>query len=204
MVSTLWAAALNITVHAAPSPQAQKSPTPLVQLDDGEGRTDPNTRATVVELYDGLKAQSQNRWPSLERDVGVVNDLLSPLFPAAFYYKTFMWPKSFWKSVYEPFIRRAAGLGHAPTMADPDRYVHRHAHTDLLIVGAGPSGLAAALAAGRKGERVLLVDENNALGGQALSESNDKLKAWISDAECRAFGDGACADFTKDDAHRLL
>ena len=132
-----------------PIAAGSEEPNALIQLDDGNGRTDPNTRATVIELFAGLRAESQNRWPSLERDVGVINDLFSPMFPAAFYYKTFMWPKSWWESVYEPFIRAAAGLGHAPTMPDPDRYAHRHAHCDVLVVGAGPAGLAAALAATR-------------------------------------------------------
>ena len=148
-----------------------EEPNALIQLEGGQGRSDPNTRATMIEIFDGLNAESQNRFPSLKRDIGVVNDIFSPLFPAAFYYKTFMWPKSFWHSVYEPFIRKAAGLGRAPGSPDPDRYTHRHAHCDILVVGAGPHGLLAARDAGNKGKRVILVDENNELGGSMLSES---------------------------------
>ena len=148
-----------------------EEPNALVQLERPGGRSEPNLRATEIELYDGLTAASQNRWPSLGFDVGAVNDLLSPFLPAGFYYKTFMWPASWWTSVYEPFIRRAAGLGRAPTRPDPDRYLHRHAHCDVLVVGAGPAGLMAALAAGRSGARVILVEREAELGGSLLSES---------------------------------
>ncbi|MCB1972536.1 MAG: (2Fe-2S)-binding protein, partial [Geminicoccaceae bacterium] len=165
-----------------PIAAGSEEPNALVQLDGDHGRTDPNTRATMVELHDGLRAESQNRWPSLRHDVGVVNDVLSPLFPAAFYYKTFMWPKSWWDKVYEPIIRRAAGLGHAPAGPDPDRYTHRHTHCDVLIVGAGPAGLAAALAAGRRGERVILVEENARAGGSILSEGDSPLAGWLENA----------------------
>ena len=112
------------------------------------------------ELYDGLSATSQNRWPSLAFDVGAVNDLASPMFSAGFYYKTFMWPASFWEKVYEPLIRRAAGLGRASTQEDPDAYEKAFLHCDVLIVGGGPAGLMAALAAGRTGARVVLCDED--------------------------------------------
>ena len=148
-----------------------EEPSALIQLQRPGGRTDPNLRATEIELYDGLTAESQNRWPSLRFDVGAINDLFSPLFPAGFYYKTFQWPASWWHSVYEPFIRRAAGLGKAPTTPDPDRYLHRHAHCDVLIVGGGPTGLMAALAAGRSGARVILCEREPELGGSLLSES---------------------------------
>ena len=117
-----------------------EEPSALIQLERPGGRSDPNLRATEIELYDGLTAASQNRWPSLGFDIGAANDLLSPFLPAGFYYKTFLWPASWWTSVYEPFIRRAAGLGRAPTRPDPDRYLHRHAHCDVLVVGAGPPG----------------------------------------------------------------
>ena len=102
-----------------------------------------------------------------------LNGVLGPLFPAGFYYKTFMWPQSWWRSVYERLIRRAAGLGRAPRAPDPDRYEHMHAHCDVLVVGAGPAGLMAALAAGRSGARVILVDEQPELGGALLSEPVD-------------------------------
>ncbi len=134
-------------------------------------RNTPNLRATQVELYDGLAACSQNRWPSLGFDLGRANDLLSPLFPAGFYYKTFMWPRSAWAALYEPLIRAAAGLGRAPSLPDPDRYAHRYAHCDVLVVGAGPAGLAAALAAADGGARVILCDEQAEPGGSLLVRS---------------------------------
>jgi len=128
-------------------------------------RHEPNLRATQVELYDGLEALSQNRWPSLEFDIGAVNSLFARLLPAGFYYKTFMWPRSFWKQFYEPFIRHAAGLGKAPTGRDPDSYEQIHVHCDVLVVGGGVAGLAAAEAAAASGQRVILADENVTLGG---------------------------------------
>ena len=148
-----------------------EEPSALIQLERPGGRSDPNLRATEIELYRRPDRESQNRWPSLGFDVGAVNDLLSPFLPAGFYYKTFLWPASWWTSVYEPFIRRAAGLGRAPTRPDPDRYLHRHAHCDVLVVGAGPAGLMAALAAGRSGARVILVEREAELGGSLLGES---------------------------------
>ncbi|NML72762.1 sarcosine oxidase subunit alpha family protein [Rhizobium sp. S-51] len=145
-------------------------PNALVTIGSG-ARTEPNTRATVAELYHGLTAASQNRWPSLTYDIGSVNSLLSPFLGAGFYYKTFMWPKSFWEKVYEPIIRRAAGLGKAVMEADPDRYEKAWAHCDLLVIGAGPTGLVAALAAARAGLRVILADEGFRMGGSLLSEN---------------------------------
>ena len=103
----------------------------------------------MIELYDGLVARSQNRWPSLEFDIGALNSLASAMFVAGFYYKTFMWPKSFWEKIYEPMIRRAAGLGDASKEADPDKYEKAYAHCDLLVIGSGPAGLMAALTAAR-------------------------------------------------------
>jgi len=117
----------------------------------GPDRFEPNTRATMQEVWEGLKTESQNRWPYLSFDLGAINDRLYMLFSAGFYYKTFMWPRSFWDKVYEPFIRRAAGLGKAPTAEDADHYASRYLHCDVLVVGAGPAGLAAALAAARAG-----------------------------------------------------
>ena len=161
-----------------------EEPSALVTLRRDTARTTPNLRATQVELYDGLCAASQNRWPSLGFDIGRVNDLLSPLFPAGFYYKTFMWPRSFWASVYEPMIRAAAGLGRAPALPDPDRYAHCYAHCDVLVVGSGPAGLAATLAAAAGGARVILCDEQAEFGGSLLAEPAARIEgmttsAWI-------------------------
>src|SRR6185312_1330839 len=131
-----------------------EEPNALVRLRTG-ARAEPNTRATMVELYDGLVAESQNRWPSLGFDVMGLNSVLSPFFPAGFYYKTFMWPGALWMT-YERFIRKAAGMGDGATLPDPDHYAHRHAHCDVLVVGSGPAGIAAARAAGRAGARVIV------------------------------------------------
>jgi sarcosine oxidase subunit alpha len=134
----------------------------------GEGaRHEPNLRATQVELYEGLSAVSQNRWPSLTFDIGAVNNALSRFLPGGFYYKTFMWPASFWKHVYEPFIRRAAGLGKAAEGRDPDSYEQIHVHCDVLVIGAGIAGLAAAEAAAAAGAKVIIADENARFGGLA-------------------------------------
>ena len=144
-------------------------PNALVEVGIG-GRKTPNLRATQVELYDGLEANSQNRWPSLDRDVGAVNSVFSRLFSAGFYYKTFMWPRPFWHSLYEPFIRRAAGLGRAAEERDPDTYEHYHAFADVVIVGAGPAGLATARAAADHGTRVLLMEDQPVLGGRSRED----------------------------------
>jgi sarcosine oxidase subunit alpha len=144
-----------------------EEPNALVELGVG-ARREPNLRATQVELFDGLVAASQNRWPSLEFDIGAINNALSRLLPSGFYYKTFMWPPGFWH-FYERLIRRAAGMGRAATEPDPDRYDHRYEHCDVLVVGAGPAGIAAALAAGRTGARVILCDEQHEMGGDLLS-----------------------------------
>ncbi len=146
-----------------------EEPNALVELRSG-ARREPNTRATVIELYDGLEATSQNRWPSLHYDVHAINSLFSKLFVAGFYYKTFMWPASFWEKVYEPLIRRAAGLGRAALEPDPDHYEKSWAHCDVLVIGAGPAGLAAALSAARCGARVIVADEDFRLGGRCLAE----------------------------------
>ncbi|MGH6954987.1 MAG: 2Fe-2S iron-sulfur cluster-binding protein, partial [Alphaproteobacteria bacterium] len=145
-----------------------EEPNALVQLETG-AHTQPNVKATQVELYDGLVAHSINCWPSVERDWGAVANLCARILPAGFYYKTFMWPRGFWMR-YEYFIRRAAGLGRAPVLPDPDIYDKMHAHADVLVAGGGPAGLAAALAAGRTGARVILADQGNEFGGQLLAE----------------------------------
>jgi sarcosine oxidase subunit alpha len=148
-----------------------EEPNALVAVRRDAARCTPNLRATQVELYDGLCAESQNRWPSLGFDLGRANDLLSPLFPAGFYYKTFMWPRSGWARLYEPLIRATTGLGRAPSFPDPDRYAQCYAHCDVLVVGAGPAGLAATLAAADGGARVILCDEQAEPGGSLLAGS---------------------------------
>lgn len=162
-----------------------EEPNALVELRSG-ARREPNTRATVVELFDGLEAASQNRWPSLAFDLLAINGLLSPALVAGFYYKTFMWPASFWEKLYEPLIRRAAGLGRAAGAEDPDHYEKAFAFCDLLVIGAGPAGLSAALAAGRSGARVILCDEDFRLGGRLLAERREiggkPASDWLSAA----------------------
>ena len=162
-----------------------EEPNALVEL-RGAAYREPNTRATVVELFDGLEARSQNYRGSLRHDLLAVNDLLAPFLSAGFYYKTFMWPKSFWERVYEPVIREAAGLGRLSGEPDPDGYDKGFLHCDLLIVGAGPAGLAAALAAGRGGARVILADEDFVMGGRLNAETHEvdgrPGAAWAADA----------------------
>ncbi|MBD1205586.1 MAG: sarcosine oxidase subunit alpha family protein [Rhodobacteraceae bacterium] len=143
-----------------------EEPNALVNLGSG-GRLEPNQRTTVTELFDGLEATSQNHWPSLEYDVGVVNNYVSRFLPAGFYYKTFIHPRSFWKHVFEPVIRQSAGLGKAPKDRDADRYEQAYAFCDLLVVGGGIAGLQAALVAGRAGARVLVLEQNAHWGGRA-------------------------------------
>jgi sarcosine oxidase subunit alpha len=150
-----------------------EEPNALVAVRRDSARVTPNLRATQVELYEGLEAESQNRWPTLAFDLGAVNDLLAPFIPAGFYYKTFMWPKRAWRALYEPRIRAAAGLGKSPTEPDPDTYAARYAHCDVLVVGAGPAGLAAAAAAADAGARVILCDEQSEPGGSLLADSPD-------------------------------
>ncbi|UIK04315.1 sarcosine oxidase subunit alpha [Neorhizobium galegae] len=142
-----------------------EEPNALIDVSRDAARRQPNVRATVQEVFDGAKIASQNRWPSLKFDVGAVNNLFSPFFAAGFYYKTFMWPREAWVKIYEPFIRRAAGLGVAPTEEDPDHYANRYAHCDVLIAGAGVAGLTAALSAAATGQSVFLVDEQPEVGG---------------------------------------
>lgn len=147
-------------------------PNALVELRKGD-RKEPNTRATVIELHDGLSADSQNRWPSLSIDLLAANGLAAPFLGAGFYYKTFMWPGWAWEKLYEPIIRRAAGLGRAAMQPDADTYEKRNAFCDLLVIGAGPAGLMAALTAARSGARVILADEDFRLGGRLLAERSE-------------------------------
>ena len=165
-------------------------PNALVRAGHHPSLQTPNTRATEIELYDGLEARSQNRWPSLRYDVGAVTDLLSPLVPAGFYYKTFMWPKHGWDRLYEPAIRAVAGLGHAPTAPDESRYAQRYAHCDVLVIGAGPAGLSAASTATECGARVILCDEQFEFGGSLLGEPDASVMgqgawAWFREVVSR-------------------
>lgn len=144
-----------------------EEPNALVEL-RGDGRHEPNTRATTIELFSGLDARSQNRWPNLLLDVMQGNALLSPVLVAGFYYKTFMGLPGW--HFYEHFIRKAAGMGTGTTLADPDAYDKMHAHSDVLVIGGGPAGIAAALSAGRSGARVILLEESDALGGRLRSD----------------------------------
>lgn len=148
-----------------------EEPNALVELRTGAWQ-EPNTRATVAELFHGLEAKSQNRVGSLQFDFMAINDLMSPFFAAGFYYKTFMWPKAFWEKLYEPAIRRAAGLGSLSMRPDPDSYDKGFLHCDILVIGAGAAGLSAALTAARSGARVILADEDFELGGRLLSETH--------------------------------
>lgn len=160
-----------------------EEPGAMVQLELG-AQTQPNIRATQIELYEGLTASSVNVWPSVDFDVSAVNGLFAKFMTAGFYNKTFMWPKSFWMKFYEPVIRRAAGWGRAPDKKDPDIYDQMHAHVDVLVVGAGPAGLMAALEAGRAGMRVVLVDEQSEAGASLLSQKRviDGLNSteWVA------------------------
>jgi sarcosine oxidase subunit alpha len=156
-----------------PIAAGSEEPNALVTLGHG-GRQEPNTRATVVELFDGLQARPQNAWPSLRFDAMAINDRLAPFLTAGFYYKTFMWPAAFWEKLYEPMIRRAAGLGAISTQPDPDAYDKGFLHCDLLVIGAGPAGLMAALTAARAGARVILADEDFAPGGR-LNASAEQI-----------------------------
>jgi len=143
-----------------------EEPNALMNMGD-EGSFEPNQRATTTELFEGLQAESQNHWPSLEFDVGAINTKLARFLPAGFYYKMFIHPRPLWKHVYEPFIRRSAGLGKAPVSRDADRYEHFHVHTDVLIVGGGVAGLQAARAAAASGVQVLLIEQTDHWGGRA-------------------------------------
>jgi len=175
-----------------------EEPNALVQLRTGAAQ-EPNTRATTVEIYDGLEATSQNHRGSLERDWMAVNDLMSPFFSAGFYYKTFMWPKSFWEKIYEPAIRNSAGLGRLSMQPDPDVYDHGFLHCDILVIGAGPAGLAAALAAGRAGSRVILMDEDFRMGGRLNAETYE-----VADRSGEAWAEAAVAQLAAMPNVRLM
>ena len=163
-----------------------EEPNAIVTVGSG-GRQEANTRATDVFVYEGLVARSQNRWPSLSCDMGAVLGLVSKALPAGFYYKTFSGPAKMWM-VYEHFIRRAAGLGNAPTLADPERFSQAAAFCDCLVVGAGPAGLAAARAAAEAGERVILVEQDRVLAPSLLRDGGDMAQAEQTAAHIRELG----------------
>ena len=152
-----------------------EEPNAIIQLHKNSSRTEPNVRATEVEIYEGLEASSQNCWPSVDFDIGGINNFLSPLLPAGFYYKTFMWPASFWEK-YEYFIRKSAGLGKSPTEPDPDVYEHKYVHCDVLVIGSGISGIMAAKTAAKNGLQTLLVDEKPILGGSTIYQNSENFK----------------------------
>jgi sarcosine oxidase subunit alpha len=153
-----------------PLTAGSEEPNAIVELRDG-ARQEPNTRATTAELFDGLTARSQNRLGSLKFDLLAINDRFSNFLTAGFYYKTFMWPAAFWEKIYEPIIRKAAGLGSLSLQDDPDSYDKGFLHCDLLIIGAGPSGLAAAITGAKSGKQIILADEDFRMGGRLNSEN---------------------------------
>ena len=153
-----------------------EEPNAICQINPGSDLTEPNVRATEIELYEGLEASSQNCWPNVNFDIGGINNFISPFIPAGFYYKTFMWPKSFWKNIYEPLIRKSAGLGKSPTLPDPDLYDHKHIHCDVLVIGGGISGIIAAKIAAKSGSNTILIDDKNTLGGSTIFQNNENFK----------------------------
>ncbi|WP_299610450.1 sarcosine oxidase subunit alpha family protein [uncultured Tateyamaria sp.] len=161
-----------------------EEPNALMTIGTGAA-TDPNVRATVQELYDGLEARSQNAWPSLAFDVMSINDLAAPFLGAGFYYKTFMWPRAFWEKLYEPIIRRAAGLGALSGQKDADHYEKAYAFCDVLVIGAGPAGLMAAWTAAQSGAQVIIADEDSVMGGrlnaETLQVNGQPGAAWAAD-----------------------
>ena len=162
-----------------------EEPNAIVQLHKDKAKTEPNIRATQIEIFEGLEAKSQNCWPNVNFDISEINNFFSPILPAGFYYKTFMWPAKLWEK-YEYFIRKSAGLGISPTKRDPDLYDHKYYHCEVLIIGSGPAGLTAAMIAAKSGKKVLLVDEKPEHGGslvgsdnEVTSIDNETPKKWI-------------------------
>ena len=159
-----------------------EEPNAIVQVGSG-AHAIPNVRATQVELYDGMVARSCKGWPSVNFDIGALNNLFGRALAAGFYYKTFMWPRTFWRH-YEHLIRASAGFGTAPSGPDPEHYEHRNEHCDVLIVGGGPTGLMAALAAGKSGARVIIADEQSEFGGSLLASQQaigkQDAQQWVA------------------------
>ena len=156
-------------------------PYAIVQM-NRNNEVDPNVRATEQELFEGLEAKSVNCWPNVNFDIGAINNFLNKFFPAGFYYKTFMWPKSFWYNIYEPIIRKAAGFGSASIKHDKERYEHKYEYCDILITGSGPSGLASAYASAKNGAKVILAEDKPRFGGSLLTSDvtigNQSGKEW--------------------------
>ena len=152
-----------------------EEPNAIVQVGNDPSLTEPNVRATEMELYEGLEVSSQNCWPSLNIDIGAINNFFSHLMPSGFYYKTFMWPANFWEK-YEYFIRKSAGLGRTPTKPDQDIYDHRYLHCDVLIVGGGISGIIAAKIAAQNNLNTVILTDDNHLGGSTIFQENNCYK----------------------------
>ncbi|WP_297756852.1 sarcosine oxidase subunit alpha family protein [uncultured Shimia sp.] len=155
-----------------PVASGAEEPNALVNLGKG-GNFEPNQRATTTELFNGLTCESQNHWPSLEFDVGAVNNYMTRFFPAGFYYKTFMFPRAAWKHVFEPIVRQSAGLGKAPKDRDADTYEHFYAYVDVVVMGGGVAGLQAAKAAGLSGAKVLLMEQTAHWGGRSMVDGGE-------------------------------
>ena len=159
-----------------------EEPNALVEIGKGPFG-EPNTKATDIELFDGLQASSQNFLGSVNFDLMAINDLFKSFIGAGFYYKTFMWPQKFWEKLYEPVIRRAAGLGKLSMEADPSHYDKGYLHSEFLIVGSGISGLLSALLLAETGSEILLIEEDFILGGRLNSEklqiNGEKSSAWV-------------------------
>ncbi len=152
-----------------------EEPNAIVQVNTNTAYTEPNVRATEIEIYEGLETTSQNCWPSVKFDIGGINNILSPVLPAGFYYKTFMWPASFWEK-YEYVIRHSAGLGKSPKVADPDIYDHKYIHCDVLVIGAGIAGIMAAKTAAKNNLKTLILDEKAEIGGTTIYQNSDSFK----------------------------